>query len=272
MRKNTLLIFQFIFVFTSVFAANENNTTGGRSAAMGGASVAFSDFWAVNNNQAGIAGINNIKAGFYYENRFMLKELSLKALALVYPAKSGVFGFNYSHLGYSMYNEQKLGLAYAKSFGKRFSAGLQFDYLNTHIADNYGNKSAFTFELGIQAKLNDKLELGAHLFNPVNARFNDYNNEKIPSVFKLGLNYLFSDKLLFTIESEKNINYDAIFKTGFEYKILSIAYIRMGISNNPTISSFGFGIDYKQFTFDFSSSVHQILGYSPQFSLIYNMK
>ncbi|MFZ4399085.1 MAG: hypothetical protein ACOYO1_03535 [Bacteroidales bacterium] len=272
MKKSVIfIILLFIFLLNS-YAGNENTTIGGRSAGMGGASVTLSDFWAVNNNQAGIADFKNMKAGFYFENRFLVKELSYKTVAFILPTKSGVFGLNYHHFGYTAYNEQKIGLAYAKSLGKNFSAGLQLDYLGTSLGDNYGSKNAFTFELGVMAKLSHNVTLAAHVFNPVNAKFNDYNNEKIPSVFKLGINYTFSEKLIIAIESEKNINFDPIFKAGFEYKLLEIAYVRLGISNNPVINTFGFGIVYHQFTIDFASSIHQALGYSPQFSFIYNFK
>ncbi len=272
MKKFIIFLCFFSFLLSNSYAGNESITIGGRSAGMGGASVTLSDFWAINNNQAGIADIKAMKVGFYFENRFMVKELSYKTAAFVLPTKSGVFGLNYHHFGYSAYKEQKIGLAYAKSFGKNFSAGLQLDYLGTSLADNYGSQSAFTFELGVMAKLSQNVTLSAHVFNPINAKFNDYNNEKIPSVFKLGLNYCFSEKLIIAIESEKNINFDPIFKAGFEYKLLQFAYVRAGISNNPTINTFGFGIEYRQFTFDFASSIHQTLGYSPQFSLIYSFK
>ena len=270
MKKLSLFLFFFFFILSKNFAGNENISNGGRSAGMGGASVTLLDLWAVSNNQAGIAGIKTMKLGFYFENRFLIKELSYKSLAFVFPTHSGVLGINYHYFGYSAYNEQKIGLAYAKSFGKIFSAGLQLDYLKTSLADNYGSKNAFTFELGILAKLSQNVSLGAHIFNPVNAKFNDYNNEKIPSVFKLGINYTLSEKLIIAIESEKNIQYDPSFKAGFEYKLIKFVYLRLGISNNPTISTFGFGIDYHQFTLDFSSYIHQYLGYSPQFSFIYN--
>ena len=272
MKKQIVSLFLFSFLLSNSFAGNENITIGGRSAGMGGASVTLSDFWAINNNQAGIADLKNMKAGFYFENRFMVKELSYKTVAFILPTKSGVFGLNYHHFGYSAYKEQKIGLAYAKSFGKSFSTGLQLDYLGTSLGDNYGSKSAFTFEVGILAKLSYNVTLGAHFFNPINAKFNDYNNEKIPSVFKLGINYSFSDNLIVAIESEKNINFDPIIKAGFEYKVIQFACVRVGISNNPTICTFGFGIEYHQFNFDFASSIHQTLGYSPQFSLVYNFK
>ncbi len=270
MKKIIFFLFLLSHLFFDIHAGNENTTIGGRSAGMGGASVMLSDFWSINNNQAGIADIKTMKAGFYFENRFLVKALSYKTAAFIYPTKSGVFGINYHHFGYNVYKEQKIGLAYAKSFGKNFSAGLQLDYLGTSLADNYGSKSALTFELGIMAKLSHNVTLGAHVFNPVNAKFNDYNHEKIPSVFKLGISYTFSEKLILAIESEKNIQYDPSFKAGFEYKLLEFAYIRLGISNNPTVNTFGFGIEYHQFTLDFASSIHYSLGYSPQFSLIYN--
>jgi hypothetical protein len=188
------------------------------------------------------------------------------------PTTSGVFGLNYHHFGYTAYNEQKIALAYARSLGKNFSAGLQLDYITTALGDIYGSKSAFTFEIGILSKPTSEMCLAFHVFNPVNAKFNDYNNEKIPSVFKLGVSYMFSEKLLFAVEAEKNINFDAVFKAGIEYKILSIAFVRLGISSETALNSFGFGLEYGQFKIDFSSSIHQTLAYSPQFSVIYKFK
>ena len=251
-------------------AGNEINTIGGRSSAMGGNSVSLSDFWSVNNNQAGIANYKTFAAGFYYEDRYLIKELSLKAFSFIFPTSSGVFGFNYSYFGYNLYNEQKLGIAYAKSFSKRFSAGLQLDYLGTSIGDNYGHKSNITFEAGILAKVSDQITIGAHVFNPVNVLLTHYNEETIPAVFRLGVCYTFSEKLIMTLETEKNVYYDVTLKIGLEYKIIKGVFVRTGISTYPQSYSFGLGFDYAKCTFDFSSSIHQTLGYSPQFSMLYN--
>ena len=237
---------------------------------MGGTTVSLSDFWAVNNNQAGIAYYKSFAAGFYYEDRYLLKELSLKCISLIIPTSTGVFGFNCSYFGYNLYNEQKIGLAYSKSFGRKFSAGIQLDYLGTSIGDNYGHKSNITFEAGIMAVVSDKITIGAHAFNPINALLTHYNNETIPSVLRLGLCYIISNKIILTLETEKNMYYDAVFKVGLEYMIIKDVYVRTGIATNPLINTFGFGFNYGTCTFDFSSSIHQTLGYSPQFSMIYN--
>ncbi len=264
-------------------ASNYNTAVGGRSAALAYTSVTLNDFWSVHNNQAGLAYFNHIAVGFYYENRFMVKELGLRAGAFVLPTNSGVFGLNYNYFGYSKYSEQKIGLAYARAFGEHFSAGLQLDYLTTRIAEDYGSKNTFTFELGIRTKLSENFVIAAHVYNPIGVKIENEYNERIPTIFKLGLSYHVSDKLLLAIETEKDLIYKPLLRGGIEYKIVEQAIVRIGYSTLPSttgsqnfsISSlyaFGFGLNLKKLVIDFSSTVHQTLGWSSQISIIYKFK
>jgi hypothetical protein len=269
-RSTILFILVNIFIITA-FATGENWPVGGRSAGMSNASITLSDIWSVSNNQAGLAYLKDISAGVYYEDRFDLKDLSLKAGALAIPTKSGVFGLSTTYFGYSQYYESKAGLAYGKSFGNKFSAGVQLDYLSTHIAENYGNSSTIAAEAGLMYRLNKHICIGAHIFNPTRARVAKYNDERAPTIADLGLSYTFSDKIIVVIESEKDIQYNAVFKAGVEYHPVKAIYFRTGISTNPMLNSFGFGLEYHNFSLDFASSYHQALGFTPQFSLIYHV-
>ena len=253
-------------------AQQDNTTLGGRAAAMGGAAVTGNDFWAVHNNQAGMATYKKIAAGVYYENRFLLKELSLKCISLVVPVKkAGVFGLNYSNFGYKLYNESKIGLAYAMGFGNKVSAGVQLDYIYTHIGENYGNKGAMTFEAGIRAEIIKNLVIAAHIFNPINVKLADYGNERIPLIFKIGLAYNFGDKAVIAAEVEKDNNFKPMFKTGIEYHIIKPVFVRIGIATNPTTYSFGAGFEFYRFKLDVAASRHPVLGFSLQSSLIYDI-
>jgi hypothetical protein len=268
------------FLFTSAlllfinanYAVNGNVPEGGRSSAMAGASVALSDFWSLQNNQAGLAFYNRFAAGAYYENRFLTKELSLKSGGVVLPVNSGVFGVKVSYFGYSMYNESKFGLAYARRLGERFAVGVQLDYLLTSFGSDYGNKGVPTFEIGVLSKITDKLSLGAHIFNPINAKIAEYGDERIPAAIRIGAAYAFDDKLLATVEVEKETEFDPITKFGLEYRIIEEIYVRGGIASNPGLYAFGFGVNLKNLKLDFSSSVHQVLGFSPQISMTYRFK
>jgi hypothetical protein len=268
------LLFSLLLVSLSVpsFAGSDNSPVGARSAGIANASVTLGDVWSTHHNQAGLGFVKNAGASVYYESRFMMKELSLKAGVLAYPIKAGTFGLSVSSFGYTNYSENKIGIAFGKALGENFSAGIQLDYLSTHIGENYGKSSAFAGEIGIQAKPWKNLTVGAHLFNPTRAKLADYNNERTPTILRLGIDYKFSDKVFVAVETEKDIDHKAVFKTGLEYHPAEVLYLRAGISTNPALSSFGFGLKLKQFRLDFASSFHSVLGYTPQMGLLYEMK
>ena len=268
MKKIYVSVFSLCISLYSI-AGNENFPVGARSAAMGNASVSLSDAWSAHHNQAGLGFLTNISAGVYYENRFLIKELSLKSGAIAIPVKAGAFGLAISNFGYSAYNENKYSLSFAKAFGEKLSIGIAMDYLTTKIAEGYGNKGVLAAEIGIQSKPLKGLTVGAHVFNPTHAKLADYNNERLPTIIRLGIDYNFSNKVTCAIESEKDISKKTVIKAGLEYKAVKEFYLRAGISTNPDLGSFGFGINLKNLKIDVSANYHQVLGVSPQFGLMY---
>jgi len=268
--KQFLPAFLIILLFVPLFSSGYNNTPeGGRSAAMGNASVALADFWSLQNNQAGMAFFNQPAAGFYFENRFLVKEMSLRTGGAVLPVGDGVFGLKISYFGYELFNESKIGLGYARKFGDYFSAGLQLDYLHTGLGNEYGKKGVVTFEAGLMSKINPNLTLGAHVFNPIHAKFVEYADERIPAVLRVGAAYSFDRTVTLTIEAEKETDFDPSLRFGAEYRIIDEIYVRGGFSSNPGQYTFGFGINLNRFKIDFASSIHEVLGFSPQFSAVY---
>jgi hypothetical protein len=283
MRPTIFIYISAILLSIRVISANYNNPLGSRSAGMGNTTVVLSDLWSVNNNQAGLAVFNHTAAGVYYENRFLVKELSLKSFCFAIPTHSGNFGVSFNSFGYSGYNQLKAGLAYGRKFSKVFSAGVQLDYLRTHIAENYGNQDAFTFEVGIRTELTKQVTLAAHVFNPIRVKIQSETNDRVPAVFKLAIAYQVSEKLLVAVETEKNSDFKPLIRGGMEYRIIDKAALRIGYSTLPSTSgsdnfsiasvfSFGFGLNIRKLILDLSSSYHQTLGWSPTVSFIYIFK
>lgn len=266
-----IIIAVLLFSFFGAYAWHDPNGPGASNSAMAGTGVAMKNFWAVNNNQAALAFQNNFGLGFYYENKFALQETSYNHLAAVIPALGGSFGLNMSYFGSNNYNEKKLGLAYGHKLGDRFALGVQMDYLHNFIADNYGSKGILTFEIGMITKVTEQISIGAHIFNPLQVKLHDYNNERINAALNVGLSYKPNDNFLINIESEAYSQENYRFKAGGQYSIKDWFFIRAGIANNPNIFSFGAGFNYKSFHIDFSSSMHQVLGFSPQMSFVYQI-
>jgi hypothetical protein len=237
---------------------------------MANAALSFTDIWSMYHNQAGIAHLDGFAAGAFYENRFLMKEFNYSGIAAAMPLGDGAIGLSYSGFGFSVYQENKLGIAYAMKLAKTFSASVQLNYQTTRInADNYGSTSNVTAELGVRMDVSKKVVVAAHVYNPLKAKLNDFNDERLPTVLRLGMAYQISDEVLLALETEKDIDQKALFRGGIEYKPAEILYLRVGASNQPNLLSFGVGLAFDNFKFDLAASYHSQLGYAPQVSLTY---
>ena len=272
MKKLTLLVI-LILTTSTAFAYDFIHPFGGRAAAMGGTSVASRGLWAMQNNPAGMANLDKISLGLYYENRWMLPETAYKCGAFALPTKFGCLGMSFNQYGSSKYNENKFGLAYAKDFGRYLQIGLQLDYLLLKIGNDYGKFSAVTFELGLQSQVTDKLTLGTYIFNPVNFSFEQtLNHEKLPIVMRFGMAYQFTKDFIGQCEIKKNTEREGIsLRGGVEYEAVKNLYIRAGVQTNPGILSFGLGYAIRFAQVDVAAQLHNELGASVQIGMIFSI-
>ena len=142
-------------LFTHVYAWDLLQPSGGRTNSLGKCSVALNDFWSLHNNPAGISSYNDLHIGISYENRFLLKELGYKDIGVVFPLNIGAIGISVSQFGYGHYNENLIGLAFARDFGPQLKIGLKLDYIYLKFSGDYDGFSSSTFELGIQYEIRE---------------------------------------------------------------------------------------------------------------------
>ena len=271
--KKLILLITLILSTSTIFAYDFIHPYGGRAAAMGGSSVASQGLWAMQNNPAGMAYLEKISLGLYYENRWMLPETAYKCGAFALPTKFGTLGLSFNQFGSSKYSENKFGLAYAKGFGRYLQVGLQLDYLLVKIGNDYGSYRAFTFELGLQSHVTDKLTLGAYVFNPISFRLEQtLNHEKLPIVMRFGLAYKFTKDFLGQCEIEKNTEREGVsLRGGLEYEAFKNFFIRAGVQTNPGILSFGLGYGIRFAQINVAAQLHNELGASIQVGMIFSI-
>lgn len=259
-------------LLTPVYAWDMLQPSGGRTNSLGKCSVALNDFWSLHNNPAGISLYKDLSFGISYENRFLLKELGYKNVGLLLPLKKGAIGISASQFGYEHYNENVIGFALARNFGPHLKIGLKLDYIFLKFSGDYENFSTPTFELGIQYEINENLNLGAYLFNPIHVKIRSINNLKIPIIMRLGFSYFIKDDFMITSEIEENIEEDFSYRFGIEYECYKRLHIRSGFQLAPEIFTFGIGYDYKWCKIDVSGQMNQELGTSINCSLIFLIK
>jgi hypothetical protein len=274
--KIRCLLFLF-YIPLSLCALNEPTGIGARCKGMGDVSVAVTDFWAMQNNQAIMPFYNKMAVGVYYDNRYLLKETSTAVVGFVFPVdkKKDFFGISLNHYGGHNFGNLQAGLAYSKSFADVFSFGVQFDYLYNYCCDAmYGHRSGFTFELGMYGKITPDFSMGFHVYNPARMKMITYNEVKeyIPTLLRLGMAYNFKKKCVIGLDIEKNLEIKMQYHAGIEYIFTEYFILRGGVRLPDFSFSLGLGTQLKNMVIDMALSYHPYLGMSPQITVLYNIK
>lgn len=271
MKKLAILFFS-LYAVIPVLGGGGDPIGGARALSLGGSSLGLRDHWSVFHNQAGLAHVEGFSAGAFYQSNFMLAELSTRGAAVALPAGPGVFGLAIRSFGYNRFQQGSYGLAYAMKLNEAFSVGVQLNYFNTVIAEGYGSRGGLIAELGFQYMAGKSVMISGHLYNPHRAKLTDFNDERVPTLLRGGVQYIFSERTFMTAEVRKDIDRPVSFRAGAEYRIVEKLLLRAGVGTDPALTAFGLGIDLEHFVIDLGTAYHSVLGFIPQVSLSYHAR
>lgn len=257
-----------IILVLSTLSVFGQTHVGARFASMSYATVALQDVWSAQQNQAGLCGLEKPIFSIGSAPGFLGNTIQTQALVVAVPYRSHVFGLSFQRYGITEYNEQKVGLSYARSFNT-LSVALHSNYHQFYI-QNYGSAQGFSIEAGLQYWANQKLCLGIHIANPNQSTYGT-SGLPIPRQIQIGASYRFSDQLLLASGVNQLSNNLRDMYTALEYSLLKWFLLRGGVSINPLKHYVGFGMYYGSFRFDVATSSHAALGYTPQLTLSYEL-
>ena len=240
--------------------------------AIGDASVNISSPLSVFSNPAGIAGQTHTSLGVQYEQRFQLKALRTASGFLVFPIHRSTFGLVVSQFGQGSWKENLFSIAVAKQLSSRFSLGITLHYFDLFLAENRDHLGTYAADLGIQYQMPNEFRAGFQLFNPYSNQAKTLNlTFRYPTTLRAGIQKLFEETLLLAFECRKVGGKPVEIRCGMDYKIREQLQLRMGIDSRTAILSLGVGYLLDGFQTDLTFSYHQYLGYSPSFSIYYQL-
>lgn len=270
--KTWLLTLALFFTFFSKgYSIGEETQIGAREVSLGNASVALISPFSVFHNQAALAWIKSISVAIDYRQPFLIPGFAAKALAVVIPTPVSNFAFSVQQKGIQGYNESRFGFAMARTFGKRFSAGLQFNYFMVDFPEQGSSRGTFLIEFGVLFQTSNNVSIGLHIFNPARASIESLNlTSNLPVSATAGIalkpsaNLVLGSAISYCIDNPLNI------RIGIEYQFSDSFFLRGGLSGKPIQHSAGIGYKCKFFATDFALVHHETLGYTPSFSLVLN--
>lgn len=242
-----------------------------RYAGLGAYSKNFVDVFSGTSNTAALARLKSGGFGVYGERKFLLEELNQFSSVIAMPTSQGTFSLQGDYFGYSSFNESQLGFAYARTVARQVDIGVKFNYHTVTIA-GYGNASAANFELGTIFHLTDKVHTGVHVYNPLSSKLGKNSNEKLASIYKAGIGYEPSNRVLISTEVVKQEDQPVNVNVGLQYNLQQNIFLRGGVSTLTSNSYVGLGLSLGIFRIDVNAAYHPQLGFTPGILLLFNFK
>lgn len=239
-----------------------------------GAAVAETTDWSAFANPASIGYIPEKLLNVQYENRYFIPELSTKSIGLVLPSKLINTSFSASYFGYAEYNQMLFGIGFSRNFDKKFSIGVQFDYLTAFFITPGRHYGAFFPQIGLNLSLSPDFHLGFSTFNPFQTVIkSDQSKMLLPSVFSIGTEYFLSEDFVVYTQFDKEISSNYRLTLGTEYSMLHFLTVKLGLYHaGYLVPCFGFQTNSSSFTFQLNEELHPILGLVSIATLQYRFK
>jgi hypothetical protein len=259
-----------VLTIITVQAANAQSTTtliGARAAGLGYTTSVAEDDWSLFNNVAGLAHVDQLSASFAYEVRPALMGANRMAASILAPSKVGTLGVGIFRFGDDVYSEHQVSVGVGNQIGNT-SLGAKINYTQYRV-ESFGNITALSFDFGGITRITSQLSIGAYITNLTQSKLIGTDGERLPTKLIVGIGFRPSDKLFVATELEKNIDYQATWKSGLEYSIYKKVFFRTGFNLNPNATYFGLGAQKKNLKFDYAIRFNQLTGTAHQASAIY---
>lgn len=266
MRSFIVILGVLLLVFQAK-AQNGKYPMGARQSAMGGASVVLKDQWGIYNNPGVLSLVEGSHVFATYQNRFNIAAFQVMGAGYVQSVGSFKAGAGFYRSGDDLFSEQRFNLAVSHQLD-RVSLGVSVDYLQYDIS-TVGTKGVMVMEFGGLAEITDQIHFAAHIFNLNQAELVSEGNEKIPTVMKAGLSFRPTTDLILSVETEKDLDFDEVFKVGVEYQVVENVFLRTGLNTEPFNGAFGVGFYPSSFQFDYAFTNDTNLGAIHEVSVSY---
>jgi hypothetical protein len=234
---------------------------------MGNMATLQTDVWSALANPAGLGIAPSFAVGIQHEQRYSIPGMGVDAIAAVLPVWGGGIGLTLANMGFTEQGESRFGIQLGRKLGSRITAGVSFHGHLLRFPAEYRKFFALSADAGIYASLLPHLSIGVYVSNLSFSRFNNEARDRLPVVFHWGLGYEITPEIKLCAEVEKDIYAPLRVKTGAEYYMFNLLYIRLGVLSQPFEIHYGLGYNHHIFKADFSLYRHPVLGFSPQLSL-----
>ena len=276
MSYNSYKLKQFYILLLLVYlphleAQNPVNDNGIRSLGLGGAGLNDLHSASLWQNPALLSNAKGWQFSTEYFRPIYLVSVGLGSATIVKGNGKRGFALGFSRLGVSSMTDQTISAAYALKLNDRIKLGVRLDWNQLYALSGMASSHYFTGGVGVHYKLNEKLQLGAFVFNPNRSPFQleDAVYRSISS-WEIGLKHLISDRINWYLEAAQEQGFSEIdWQSGLEYMPLEGFQLQFGYRSIASKYSVGFSFKKQNWKISLASAWHPDLGFGGGIGLEY---
>ncbi len=219
-------------------------------------------------NHAGLTEIHSFSVSLSSEQRFGLSELnSINFSVAKRVDKSSVIAFGIGSYGLDELKQQLLLVSYARSLSPDFDLSVAFD-LGRIDAKEFGSTNQLSVEIGAQYKINQGINLGLIVKNPISSNINETLNTG--SLIALGAEFILDKKVSIYTDVLRTDWDQWDLRSGLSYDLHERLQFNLGFSTGRNTVNFGFRINLQNsILLDVAVARHRTLGLTPSLGLVY---
>jgi len=261
MKYNFKYFITFFILGFSLYASFEKREAGAREQSLGNSVVALDNTpFAIIYNPANIRPGPAFNVYANYRNFYGLPGIYQADIVANTPIYGIGFAFAVSKYGNDLYSEVEISAGGSYNITENLSLGIGLQGYFLSIK-NYGDSQSFGLNLGFQYEYLETLSIGAFITNINNPRIGSVE-EELPQTFSLGFKYDLMKRASLFFELFRDVKHEQDYRGGFEYEPYDNIFLRVGIMDNTSSYSFGFGSSINFLIFDYALIDHSVLGIS----------
>lgn len=255
-----------LLFFCPLYAQNESMDPGAANEGLGGITTTSKGAHAVAANPAGISYISGRQVRVSASVPFGMTSLSSTTAAYLFPFKKGIkAAATVSRFGNKFYSDQSISAAVAHHIGFIRLGGR----LNLTEVRMQETRTRFVpvAEFGGIVEALSSLCFGAYVYNFNLGRIS--KSDYLPVEMKAGMSWTPFSNTLVRLELDQQFGFPAMIRTGLQYTVSEMVFLRSGVSTHPLQTHWGAGLAFKNWTGDYAVVSHPYLGFSHYLSLSY---
>ena len=268
--KKLFLILAAFAIPAILWAQTNTLPIGSRSLALANSTVAQENLEAIFYNQAALANFRTLQLGIFYDDRYLIDDLSTKTIAGIFSTTQGNFAFQFNTFGKQQWLENNLGFCYSRNLHPKISASIGFDYFTTRIPESLELAKNFGFNLGVLLSATEKTKWGCSLHHlGLKNQENSEINILIPWDLKFGGSTQLNSSTTLSYQIQKVEQEEIHLMAGIDWQLVENVNFRFGLSTQANHFSTGIGYKLQNFSFNLAFLYHQYLGVTPSASIIF---